>query len=82
MLSVALFTGAWIETLWLRQSQILGYTSRPSRARGLKPELADVVNYAIEVAPFTGAWIETCARRKVRLTIGASRPSRARGLKL
>ncbi len=33
--------------------------SRPSRARGLKLEMAELIAFIAEVAPFTGAWIET-----------------------
>ena len=33
--------------------------SRPMRARGLKPEVADRKRKLAEVAPHAGAWIET-----------------------
>jgi len=56
-MSVAPFTGAWIETCYSLTSVSLPQ-SRPSRARGLK-HLSGALGEVSAVAPFTGAWIET-----------------------
>ena len=75
---VAPRTGAWIETF--DTSGIMRMpTSRPARARGLKPYRIDASTTG--VAPRTGAWIETTAIGDLQLRVRTSRPARARGLK-
>ena len=56
---VALFTGAWIETLCTYHYTRLDIWSRSLRARGLKLALSPLILPDYKVALFTGAWIET-----------------------
>ena len=55
--------------------------SRPSRARGLKPNSGLYSGDVPMVAPLAGAWIETSMTRHAEQAARPSRPSRARGLK-
>ena len=57
-LSVAPFTGAWIEIRPKLISISRKSKSHPSRVRGLKSRAMIVFAYGPFVAPFTGAWIE------------------------
>ena len=52
--------GAWIETRNAATTQLHNNTSRPPRARGLKPlsKALKTIN-GFSVAPPAGAWIET-----------------------
>ena len=56
--------------------------SRPTRARGLKHQVAGVAARTGHVAPHAGAWIETCFSISGLSSCAPSRPTRARGLKL
>ena len=55
--------------------------SRPTRARGLKPQMAAACVYMEGVAPHAGAWIETLIVSMLSILGLLSRPTRARGLK-
>jgi len=57
-LAVAPHAGAWIETVWRGMGRG-NNESRPMRARGLKPGMADHLLQEKSVAPHAGAWIET-----------------------
>jgi len=59
---VAPHAGAWIETTKLSNQKIIAATSRPMRARGLKPTPMLVMTIGLPVAPHAGAWIETFRR--------------------
>ena len=68
--TVASFTGAWIETFRIFRSKKID-SSHPLRVRGLKLDEFSQGIQNMSVASFTGAWIET------RLTIvAASLPRR------
>ena len=54
--------------------------SRPTRARGLKPDIDNPEPTCAQVAPHAGAWIETPFSRAAAAFF-SSRPTRARGLK-
>ena len=56
---VALFTGAWIETIRSRFFSSSLNMSRSLRARGLKHAIRSMRHASGKVALFTGAWIET-----------------------
>ena len=56
--TVAPFAGAWIEIVVIRITRLYGRSSLPSRERGLKSSVLNVVSHAVNVAPFAGAWIE------------------------
>ncbi len=57
-LIVAPFVGAWIETIFLWNSDCKAW-SLPSWERGLKLDTFEKVLPDMTVAPFVGAWIET-----------------------
>ena len=79
--NVALFTGAWIETLPRSIVKSCSSLSRFLRARGLKRRNPKS-KVVLKVALFTGAWIETHYIHYVNKTkIKKSRSLRARGLK-
>ena len=42
----------------IRITRLYGRSSLPSRERGLKSSVLNVVSHAVNVAPFAGAWIE------------------------
>ena len=80
VVSVAPFTGAWIEMMSCTGTGC-STTSLPSRERGLKSRLPCPRLCWQAVAPFTGAWIEImCPIQHVKAS--KSLPSRERGLKL
>ena len=56
-------------------------SSRPVRARGLKPDDGLYVIPGTGVAPRVGAWIETYTGAMFSSGAAESRPVRARGLK-
>ena len=55
---VAPFAGAWIEIPSYTLPVTMFFTSLPSRERGLKFELLELLSEVDNVAPFAGAWIE------------------------
>ena len=60
---VAPLAGAWIETAYTSAPSV-SFTSRPSRARGLKHFDVDFLALDFIVAPLAGAWIETSPNPK------------------
>ena len=77
---VAPHAGAWIETADFSNISTRS-SSRPMRARGLKPSRATCIRSALAVAPHAGAWIETTDGYVPPFQCLRSRPMRARGLK-
>jgi len=77
---VAPHAGAWIETNGCSANSKNEWTSRLTRARGLKhlPQQKKAIERA--VAPHAGAWIET-SNTSCALALMPSRLTRARGLK-
>ena len=80
MVYVALRASAWIETNVQKVQQASGSKSRSVRARGLKPESAQLEIIESKVALRASAWIETGFRRS-GFKRCKSRSVRARGLK-
>ena len=60
---------------------MIGFASRPARARGLKLALMMAPRLGSGVAPRAGAWIETEIHPIFHPDYLGSRPARARGLK-
>ena len=56
---VAPHAGAWIETLSASYATLSAKPSHPTRVRGLKHSLREIIPLLTEVAPHAGAWIET-----------------------
>ena len=80
-MTVAPFTGAWIEiVIYLARRGSPG-RSHPSRVRGLKYGQRRQNPVDGPVAPFTGAWIEMMGRASTSARKSRSHPSRVRGLK-
>ena len=70
---VAPLAGAWIETLHGMAPRDLD-PSRPSRARGLKPDFTHDDGHVTRVAPLAGAWIETDAQDTTAATQAGRAP--------
>ena len=56
--SVAPYAGAWIEIEFAEMLRGIGFTSLPTRERGLKLVWVDRDVLLVRVAPYAGAWIE------------------------
>ncbi len=71
---VAPHAGAWIETQIIPVLFSNVSSSRPTRARGLKPDDYEGTIIIATVAPHAGAWIETLQKRTTRITQGFVAP--------
>ena len=78
-LTVAPFTGAWIETPTASRTAVKKSVA-PFTGAWIETSSKLSASVSVLVAPFTGAWIETL-RPSCLLLASESHPSRVRGLK-